>query len=262
MDGYDKDDDTGEDGAMWTGKTSRPGAKAQGHCRNDLTPSQGVQFFPIKELKRAPRRVRRATREQLERIKRSIETFGCVRPVLIRSSGAIIDGHIIVEALRELGATVVPCIVIDHLSETEIRQLAITLNRTQETGAWDEGALAIEFEELLALEVDLEVTGFEVAEIDFRLGHFALTDAGSDLEEPPIDVASGLAAPVTRPGDAWIAGPHRVICGRAQDLGAWGSLHDPEPAAVLVGDPPIQSSYLGPRQHGPGPARRVRRGLR
>ncbi|MEZ5731760.1 MAG: ParB N-terminal domain-containing protein [Paracoccaceae bacterium] len=245
MDGFDKGDDTGNDGATWTGKTPRLGADAQGPRRNDLTPTYAIRFIPIEDLTPAPRRVRRATREQRERIKRSIAAFGCVRPVLIRSSGAIIDGHIIVEAVRELGAKVVPCIVIDHLTEIEIRQLATTLNRTQETGAWDDTALVVEFEELVALEVDLEVTGFEVAEIDFHLGHFALTETESDAVEPPIDVASGLETPVTRPGDVWIAGVHRVICGRAQDLETGGNLAGLGPAAVLITDPPYNVRISG-----------------
>lgn len=220
-----------------------PGRVAQGARRNDLTPSLKIQFIPIDELKLAPRRIRRATREQRERVKRSIEAFGCVRTVLIRGSHTIIDGHVIVEALRELGAKVVPCIVIDHLSDTEIRQLAITLNRTQETGAWDEGALAIEFEELLALEVDLEITGFEIAEIDFHLGHFSITHAGSDLTEAPIDPPEQTAPAVTLQGDVWVAGPHRVICGRAQDLAAWGDYLGP--AAMLITDPPYNVPISG-----------------
>lgn len=246
MDWHDKDEDSGEGGVTKTGKDSWPGGEAQGHRRNDLTPTNTIQLVPIEDLTPASRRVRRATRAQCERIKRSIEAFGCVRPVLIQGPNAIIDGHIVVEALRELGAKVVPCIVIDHLSETEIRQLAITLNRTQETGTWDNQNLAIEFEDLLALEIDLTVTGFEIAEIDFHLGHFSITEPGSDLEESlTIDPLATKGPAVTIPGDAWIAGPHRIICGRAQDLGAWSGPAGLGPSAVLIVDAPFNLRISG-----------------
>ncbi len=243
MDKHDQERDAVGDGVDATGTPPGPGRVARGAWRNDLTPSLNTQFIPISDLKPASRRVRQATREQRKRVKRSIEAFGCVRPLLLKGSMAIIDGHVVLDALRELGAKVVPCIVIDHLSDTEIRQLAITLNRTQETGAWDEGALAIEFEELLALEVDLEITGFEIAEIDFHLGHFSITGAGSDPADASIDSPEQTAPKVSLKGDVWVTDPHRVICGRAQDLTPW--ITDMGPAAMVIADPPYNLPISG-----------------
>ena len=216
-----------------------------GCARNDLVPELTTKLVPINQLKPAARRIRQATKKQVERVKRSIRTFGCVRAVLIRSNYDIIDGHIVIEALRDLGVKMVPCIIIDHLSETKIRELAITLNRTQETGDWDDDNLKIEFEELLALEVDLEVTGFEIPEIDFRLGHFSIEggreDSLDDLGAPCEDSAPA----VSLPGDIWLAREHLVLCGRAQDLEHSSIPERLGPASVLVTDPPFNVPISG-----------------
>ncbi|WP_431300269.1 DNA modification methylase [Tabrizicola sp. BL-A-41-H6] len=243
MDKHDQDKDAVGDGVDANGNPPGPEWALRSAWRTDFTPCKKIDLVAIDALKRSPRHIRRAKREQIERVKRSITAFGCVRPVLTSGLRTIIDGHVIVEALRELGAKVVPCMVIDHLSDLEIRKLAITLNKTQETGAWDEGALAIEFEELLALDVDLAVTGFEIAEIDFHLGHFSITDAETDLTEEPVIPAEQSAPAVTLQGDVWITGPHRVICGRAQDLAAWGT--EMGPAAMLITDPPYNLPISG-----------------
>jgi DNA modification methylase len=213
--------------------------------RNDLAPTRTICHVPIDQLTSSPRRLRRATRPHRDRVIRSIRAFGCVRPVLIRSTREIIDGHIVVDALRELGATTVPCLIIDHLSDREIRQLAITLNRTQELGTWDDEMLTIELEDLSALDVDLEVTGFEIAEIDLRLGHVSVEE---DIDDPLDDLGSLMqfADPaVSRPGDIWIAGRHRIVCGRAQDLGK-GVLGDQFGlGSVIVADPPYNLRISG-----------------
>ncbi len=235
-------DDNLNDGADGAVKKSHENT---GCARNDLVPELVTELIPIDQLKTAPRRIRRLTKKQVESIKRSIQTFGCVRAVLIRSNFDIIDGHIVIEALRALGVKMVPCIIIDHLSETAIRQLAITLNRTQETGDWDDDNLKIEFEELLALEVDLEVTGFDIPEIDFRLGHFSIEesrdDALDDLDAPCED----SDPTVSLPGDLWLARQHRVLCGRAQSVANSSILNNIGPAAVLITDPPFNVPISG-----------------
>lgn len=219
-------------------KSSRP-------QRNDLTPAKDVIFVPVDKLSPASRRVRRASKQQIERVKKSIRAFGCVRPVLIRSSFEIIDGHIVVEALRQLGASVAPCIVVGHLSDVDIRQLVLTLNRTQETGSWDEDALKIEFEELLTLEVDLEVTGFEIPEIDFHLGHFSIAEEEVDQADDLDSFAENVPSVVTRAGDIWIAGEHCIVCGRAQNLLDSAVFRDFGRPAALIADPPFNVPVSG-----------------
>jgi hypothetical protein len=135
--------------------------------RNDLLPKLAVSYVPIDELRQAPRRVRRAHAEQVARIRASIEKFGVCQPVLIAKDRTIVHGHGVVEAARAAGLTEIPVIFVEHFSPAEQRLLSITLNRTGETGQWDEEALRIEFAELIDLGENVVVSGFEAAEIDF-----------------------------------------------------------------------------------------------
>ena len=123
--------------------------------RNDLLPSLAVSYVPIEELRQAPRRVRRAEAAQVARVRVSIEKFGVCQPVLISKDRTIVHGHGVVEAARAAGLTEIPVIFVEHLSPTEQRLLSIALNRTGETGQWDEEALRLEFAELIDLGEDV-----------------------------------------------------------------------------------------------------------
>ena len=139
-------------------------------------------------------------------------------PPLIRNDGEIIDGHKRVEAARSLEIKEIPCIVVDDVTEDEVSLIRIAVNRVQERGAWDEPALKLELAYLLEFEPDLTVTGFEAPEID-RL--VVLDDVGSD-EEDPLDKLANLPDPdakaVTRPGDLYHLGDHRLLCGNARNI--------------------------------------------
>jgi hypothetical protein len=146
--------------------------------RNDLLPSLAVSYVPIEELRQAPRRVRRAEAAQIARVRASVEKFGVCQPVLIGKDRTTVHGHGVVEAARAAGLTEIPVIFVEHLSPAELRLLSIALNRTGETGQWDEEALRLEFAELIDLGEDVVVSGFEAAEIDFLL----LDDESDDGE--------------------------------------------------------------------------------
>jgi ParB-like chromosome segregation protein Spo0J len=176
--------------------------------RNDLLPALAVSYVPIEELRQAPRRVRRAESAQVARIRVSIEKFGVCQPILISKDRTIVHGHGVVEAARAAGLTEIPVIFVDHLSLTEQRLLSITLNRLGETGQWDEEALRIEFAELIDLGEDVVVSGFEEAEIDFLL-----LDDESDDGVGEVDLARAATdKAVSRPGDLWVMGRHRLLC--------------------------------------------------
>ena len=145
---------------------TEPANPAPAWRRNDPIPDLKLIDVPLDELRPAARRVRRANKTQIARIRRSIERFGMVKPILITRDGEIVDGHELLEALRQIGVERVPCLRVDHLSELETRQLRLALNKIAETGSWDFDALKLEFEDLLNLDVDLEITGFEIGEID------------------------------------------------------------------------------------------------
>jgi len=161
------------------------------------------------DLRSSPHHARRKTPEQLERVIASIADLGFCKPILI-ADNHVIDGVTRVAAAKQLGLMQVPAIDCGHLSNTDRRKLALAINRTAETGEWDLDLLKIEFTELIELDVDLSSTGFTVQEQDIILLDDDAPDDEEELEEPP-------AEPVTRPGDVWELGDHRVICGNALD---------------------------------------------
>lgn len=183
-----------------SGKRRRARTEAvavRGHVaavRNDLLPELKINYLPITTLKSARRQVRKPTPEQLTRIVASVSAFGLL-PIIIDRDAHVIDGHLVVEAARQLGLDRVPCIRMEHLSDEEVRLLTITLNRLQERGEWDIDALAIEFREL-ELDFDLTLTGFSLPEVDAIM---VMADEAEDGEE---QVPEPEALAVSRPGDS------------------------------------------------------------
>jgi DNA modification methylase len=210
--------------------------------RNDLLPRLAVSYVPIDELRQAQRRVRRAHAEQIARIRASIEKFGVCQPILISKDRTIVHGHGVLEAARAAGLTEIPVIFVEHLSPTEQRLLSITLNRLGETGQWDEEALRIEFAELIDLGEDLVVSGFEEAEIDFLL----LDDASDDGVGEVNLARAATDRTVSRPGDLWVLGRHRLLQADARDPKSYEHLMlSGEQARLLLTDEPYNVPNVG-----------------
>jgi DNA modification methylase len=147
---------------------------------------------------------------QVAQIAASIREFGFTNPVLIDEVNGIIAGHGRVMAARKLKLTEVPCIRLSHLSESQKRAYIIADNKLALNAGWDNAMLKLELADLKALDFDLDLTGFNTDEIDALLadeGTEGLTDP-DDTPEPPVE-------PVTRLGDVWVCGQHRVMCGSA-----------------------------------------------
>jgi DNA modification methylase len=147
---------------------------------------------------------------QVAQIAASIREFGFTNPVLIDEANGIIAGHGRVMAARKLKLAEVPCIRLSHLSDAQKRAYIIADNKLALNAGWDEAMLKLELADLKALDFDLDLTGFNTAEIDALLakkGTEGLTDP-DDTPEPPVE-------PVTRLGDVWVCGQHRVMCGSA-----------------------------------------------
>jgi hypothetical protein len=132
--------------------------------RNDLLPDLKIEQVPIENLKTADRSVRKLANRQISKVKKSIRESGFVVPALAAKDYSLIDGHTRVEAARRLGLKSVPCIRIEHLDERALRALTISLNKIQETGEWDEGALKLELAYQLEFGTDLTLLGFEPPE--------------------------------------------------------------------------------------------------
>ncbi|MBL0116787.1 MAG: ParB N-terminal domain-containing protein [Sphingomonadales bacterium] len=177
--------------------------------RNDLAPDLELRMVPPASLTASLYRTRKTTADQLARVCDSIRAFGISRPIAVDGKGEVIDGHIVLEAAFKLGLEEVPVIVCKHLAPTQVRQLRLAFNRIAEKGEWDLDALKLEFEALIELEADIEITGFSKAEGDIIL--LSTEPTVDTVEEPDRD-----AEPVSQPGDVWMAGPHLIVCGDAR----------------------------------------------
>ena len=199
----------------------------------------------LSELKPNPRNARTHSRRQIRQIADSIEAFGFNNPVLVDEDGLIIAGHGRVEAAKLLGMGEVPTVCLALMSEEQKRAYVIADNRLAEKAGWDEEILAVEFETLfeMAPELDLTVTGFELAEIDLILGDKAVAGEPDVLDEfsPP----QAEAPVVTRPGDLWQLGEHRVLCGDATQEDSYICLLQGHQAQMVFADPPYNVPISG-----------------
>jgi DNA modification methylase len=195
-----------------------------------------VVMRPIAELAPYERNARVHSPEQIDQIARSIREFGFTNPVLVDASGGIIAGHGRVDAARKLGMTAVPCIGLEHLSEEQVRAYIIADNKLALNSEWDEELLRLELGDLKLGGYDLSLTGFS----DIELGDLfaerggGLTDPDAVPEPPP--------EPITRSGDVWLLGRHRLVCGDAtSEVDMSLALGGVKPAMVLT-DPPYGMS--------------------
>ena len=182
--------------------------------------------------------------KQIAQIAASIRQFGFTNPVLIDEDGSIVAGHGRVAAAKQLGIAEVPTIVLGHLTPAERRAYVIADNRLAELAGWDREILKIEFQALaeMDLDFDLEITGFETAELDLLLDDSAGEDAADPADEMP-EPEPGPA--VTQPGDVWVLGKHRLICGDARDPATYAALMGADRARAVFTDPPYNVKIDG-----------------
>jgi hypothetical protein len=203
-----------------------------------------IIYQPIGDLKLNRRNPRIHSSKQIDQIARSIEEFGFDVPVLIDKRRQVIAGHGRILACQLLGWTEVPTISLEHLSEAQAKAFTIAENRLTENSVWDDRLLAEQLKELSVLDLgfSLEATGFEMGEIDLRiegLNSPTEADEADDLSELP----SG--PPVSRVGDLWFLGEHRVFCGSALDARAYAALMGVERADLVFTDPPYNVPIYG-----------------
>ncbi len=219
-------------------------------------PDLHIEYLAIAELNPNPRNARLHSKKQLHQIAASISAFGFNVPVLIDQGNVIIAGHGRVEAARTLGLATVPVLRIEHLSAAQQRAFALADNKIALNASWDPAMLELDLKELSALELDfdLEITGFETAEIDL------LVD-GAPAKADPLDaVPAREAEAVSRVGDLWLLGEHRLVCADACDPAAYVELMDGEAARMVFTDPPYNVPDRRPRRRARrDPAPRVRR---
>ena len=198
----------------------------------------------ITSLKPYAANARTHSRKQVKQIAASITRFGFTNPVLISDDGEIIAGHGRVEAAKSLGWKAVPTLALSHLSETERRAYVIADNKLALNAGWDRDILAIELQALIDFDFDVELTGFSLAEIDLVLDEASEADPdGNDAEEDYVEFASGRA--VSRQGDLWQLGRHKLLCGDARSEIDFGALLGAERADLVFTDPPYNVKIDG-----------------
>jgi len=213
--------------------TQHPMLRNNGYAvSRDLHPRL-IDIDPLRPLGRA---ARKHPPGQIARLKASIEQFGFVLPIVIDELGRVVAGWGLVLAARNLGLTQVPAVTLSGLREAELRTLRLALNRLGEDSRWDMEVLALEFSDILELEedIDLQISGFEIAEID------ALLEGNDAEEEGEIPVLDENVEVVTRPGDIWVLGPHRILCADPRDRLSYERLLGDEKAEMVFADPPRQ----------------------
>jgi DNA modification methylase len=219
-----------------------------------------IVYRAIEEIKPDPANARQHSRKQIRQLASSIATFGFNVPVLVDAELHAISGHCRLAACHALGLAEVPTLCLDHLSRAQARAFMIADNRLTEIASWDDRLLAQQLKDLslAGLDFSLEVTGFEMAEIDLRIESL---EHPPEADDDPADVLPGLLAnpPFSKVGDLWTLGNHRVLCGSALDAAAFAALMGDERAATIFTDTPYNvpidghASGLGAIHHRPFP---------
>jgi DNA modification methylase len=203
----------------------------------DISTELSIVSLPITALRSCSHNARTHSRKQIRQIADSLQEFGFTNPILVDCNNTIIAGHGRVEAAKLLGMTKVPTIQLDRLTEDQVRAYVIADNKLAENAGWDKEILAIELEYLLTLEgtdFDITVTGFEVPEIDVILEESRSQSQPED-NFPPIDPEKKA---VSQPGDLWLLGKHRILCGNALHGACYRELMGSKRASAVFSDPP------------------------
>jgi len=204
-----------------------------------------IRVLAIGSLKPYARNPRTHSDKQINQIANSIRRFGFTNPVLIDSELGVIAGHGRIEAAKLLGIAEVPTIRLDHMTEAQKRAYVIADNRLAENAGWDRELLALELQYLSVLDLDFDatITGFDTPEIDILIEGID-PDGTSDRsdEVPEIDES---VPPVSRVGDLWELGAHRLLCADATKAESFYRLLKPQKAQMVFVDPPYNVQIDG-----------------
>lgn len=204
-------------------------------------PPLEITYLAVDKITLPARQLRHHKQKQVTQVAASITEFGFLDPLLINACGRVVAGACRLLAARQLGLDRVPTICVDHLTEAQRRAYAIAANRLAELSNWDEDLLRLELGELVMdLDFSVELTGFATAEIDTIL-------LGPDLDggDPADEVPEIAGPPVSRLGDIFHLGDHRLICGDARDAEFYTTLMVGEKARLVFCDSPFNVRITG-----------------
>ena len=202
--------------------------------------STHIERWPTEKLVPYARNARTHSEEQVAQIAASIVEFGFTNPILAGSDGVIVAGHGRLAAAQKLGLDTVPVVVLDHLTPTQRRALIIADNRIAENAGWDDAMLRIELQSLQEDGFNLDITGFDAdALAEIMAGEETTVDGNTD--EDAIPELSETA--ISRPGDVWILGNHRLVCGDATQASSYEQLLAGQRVQMIWSDLPYNVNY-------------------
>ena len=196
------------------------------------------------QLSPANRNARTHTRKQIRQIANSIERFGFTNPILVDQDNSILAGHGRLAAAQLLGLREVPVLCIADLSLADRKAYVLADNKLALNAGWDPDLLALELQELIDLDFELDLTGFSLAEVDIILD--GADEANPVKRDSPLDkVPPSEAAAVTATGDVWLLGRHRLLCGDARLPEDYARLMAGDKAGIVFTDPPYNVKIDG-----------------
>lgn len=200
-----------------------------------------VEYVPIEVLPPYRGHARKHPKRQLKALERGIAAFGFIVPVLVGEDGEIVAGHARVLVAKKMGYSKVPVIRLTHLSPAQIRAFRLADNRLAELGEWDEERLALELRDLIEIDFDVDLTGFEAAEVDL-----IIDSKFSPVGATPADEVPSVAdEPVSCLGDLWMLDEQCVLCGDARDPDAYAAVLQGRLAAMVITDSPYNVKVQG-----------------
>jgi DNA modification methylase len=202
-----------------------------------------IETWPLARLQPYAKNAKMHGADQVAKIAASMAAFGWTVPCLVADDGELIAGHGRVLAAMQLGLLEAPVIVLGHLTEAQRRAYRIADNKLTERGTWDEALLSAELTDLLGEDFDLSLIGFDDAELEALLAGEADPETASREGEDAVPDAP--ETPISRPGDLWILGKHRLLCGDATVATDVERLLDGTQADLCFCDPPYNVDYAG-----------------
>jgi len=199
-----------------------------------------IQQWPVAKLIPYARNARTHSDEQVAQIAASIAEFGFTNPILTGADGVIVAGHGRLAAAQKLAMELVPVVVLEHLSPTQRRALVIADNRIAENAGWDETMLRVEMEALQLDDFDMSLTGFDADALAELMAGGSGDDSGNTDDDTVPEVQE---TPISRTGDVWLLGPHRLLCGDSTLAESYAQLLQGEEVDMVFTDPPYNVNY-------------------